>query len=271
MADLGKAQVIGAAGAQKLSLKASETPSDKPPKINVEGVVITVYPYQNPVTGSPDKARAVLKVPKNKLTASAFELLLAERKVELDPNFAHVVTGQAYQVATVKASSWAAADKKGLTVQPAKSKPEKWTSGGGVVIPNLGDIEHIYVRLPTNAPSYGVWSFPKGRVDPGESIAQAAVREVWEETGLHVKMLPGHTSYIGVGEGAYNITHYFLMVQTGGTPAPQEETEKVVLATWEEAKKLFHTSIGGSGPNKRDEAIAVKARALLEQHYKKSA
>jgi len=31
----------------------------------------------------------------------------------------------------------------------------------------------------------GHWAFPKGRIEPGESIEQAARRELQEETGLH--------------------------------------------------------------------------------------
>lgn len=45
----------------------------------------------------------------------------------------------------------------------------------------------------------GRWSLPAGGIDPGETPAQAIVREVQEETGLHV----GPTRVIGVfsGEG----------------------------------------------------------------------
>jgi 8-oxo-dGTP diphosphatase len=34
-------------------------------------------------------------------------------------------------------------------------------------------------------PDYEDWSLPKGKLDPGESHEQAALREVHEETGLH--------------------------------------------------------------------------------------
>lgn len=34
------------------------------------------------------------------------------------------------------------------------------------------------------------WGFPKGHVEPGETNEQTAIREVLEETGLHIKILP---------------------------------------------------------------------------------
>ncbi len=37
-----------------------------------------------------------------------------------------------------------------------------------------------------HAPSAGLWSVPGGRVEPGETEAEAVVREVAEETGLRV-------------------------------------------------------------------------------------
>jgi 8-oxo-dGTP pyrophosphatase MutT (NUDIX family) len=44
--------------------------------------------------------------------------------------------------------------------------------------------------LLVHRPRYDDWSFPKGKLDPGERVAAAAVREVAEETGLHVRLGP---------------------------------------------------------------------------------
>ncbi|SHG35925.1 NUDIX hydrolase [Streptoalloteichus hindustanus] len=41
-----------------------------------------------------------------------------------------------------------------------------------------------------NEPGRGLWSVPGGRVEPGESDAEAVVREVREETGLSVAVGP---------------------------------------------------------------------------------
>ncbi|GCD90612.1 NUDIX hydrolase [Nocardioides sp. LS1] len=42
--------------------------------------------------------------------------------------------------------------------------------------------------LLVHRPKYDDWSFPKGKVDPGEHVTAAAVREVAEETGVHVRL-----------------------------------------------------------------------------------
>ncbi|MBB3042273.1 NUDIX hydrolase [Nocardioides soli] len=44
--------------------------------------------------------------------------------------------------------------------------------------------------LLVHRPRYDDWSFPKGKLDEGEHVAAAAVREVAEETGLHVRLGP---------------------------------------------------------------------------------
>jgi len=44
--------------------------------------------------------------------------------------------------------------------------------------------------LLVHRPKYDDWSFPKGKLDPGEHVTTAAVREVAEESGLDVRLGP---------------------------------------------------------------------------------
>ena len=44
--------------------------------------------------------------------------------------------------------------------------------------------------LVVHRPKYDDWSFPKGKLDPGEHLLGAALREVEEETGLSVRLGP---------------------------------------------------------------------------------
>ncbi len=48
--------------------------------------------------------------------------------------------------------------------------------------------------LLVHRPKYDDWSFPKGKLDPGEHVTAAAVREVAEETGVHIRLGPPLTA-----------------------------------------------------------------------------
>lgn len=50
--------------------------------------------------------------------------------------------------------------------------------------------EHLLLVTRANPPAQGFWSVPGGRVEPGERMADAVVREVAEETGLAVECGP---------------------------------------------------------------------------------
>lgn len=56
-------------------------------------------------------------------------------------------------------------------------------------VPSVGAIIHDAEGriLLQRRSSDGSWSLPAGAIDPGETPAEAVVREVWEETGLHVR------------------------------------------------------------------------------------
>jgi 8-oxo-dGTP pyrophosphatase MutT (NUDIX family)/phosphohistidine phosphatase SixA len=65
--------------------------------------------------------------------------------------------------------------------------------------------------LLIHRPRYDDWSWPKGKLDPGESLPACAVREVAEETGLRVALgrpLPSVTYPVSNGD-ATKTTHYW--------------------------------------------------------------
>jgi 8-oxo-dGTP diphosphatase len=48
---------------------------------------------------------------------------------------------------------------------------------------------HVLIgRRPSGTPLAGFWEFPGGKVRPGESGEEAAVRECFEETGLRIRV-----------------------------------------------------------------------------------
>jgi ADP-ribose pyrophosphatase YjhB (NUDIX family) len=67
-------------------------------------------------------------------------------------------------------------------------------------------------------PGAGLWSIPGGRIEPGESDAEAVVREMIEETGLTVEVgrLIGRVQRPGLNGTVIDIKDYAATV-TGGT------------------------------------------------------
>jgi 8-oxo-dGTP pyrophosphatase MutT (NUDIX family) len=98
-------------------------------------------------------------------------------------------------------------------------------ASGGVVWRRAGG--GIEVAL-VHRPRYDDWSFPKGKLDPGESWEGAALREVEEEIGLRCRL--GHelppTSYRD-NKGRAKIVRYWMMEPLGGEFVPSKEVDEV--------------------------------------------
>jgi len=80
-----------------------------------------------------------------------------------------------------------------------------------------GDGRIVVVRRG-QAPSRGLWSLPGGRVEAGETLAQAVRREVKEETGLDVdvQQVIGRID-IPHGTLVYDVTDFAATVVSGAT------------------------------------------------------
>ena len=63
-------------------------------------------------------------------------------------------------------------------------------SCGAVVFTRIDGVPH-YLLIRQNDQSEGCHGFPKGHMEPGETEAQTALREIWEEVGLRVRLIEG--------------------------------------------------------------------------------
>ncbi|WP_417445202.1 NUDIX hydrolase [Joostella sp.] len=108
-------------------------------------------------------------------------------------------------------------------------------AAGGLVKNKKDDILFIFRN--------GKWDLPKGKVDKGETIEDAAVREVEEETGvkkLKIDSFLKKTYHIFKRNGVYKLkeTHWFLMhSKYKGELVPQCK-ENIELAEWRPEKDL---------------------------------
>ena len=84
-------------------------------------------------------------------------------------------------------------------------------SCGAVVFTRVDGVPH-YVLIRAKDQPVGCHGFPKGHMEPGETEQETALREIYEEVGLRVRLLPGFRS----------VTEYRL-------PSPPDTSKRVVF------------------------------------------
>ncbi len=110
-------------------------------------------------------------------------------------------------------------------------------ASGGVVW-RRGD-RGLEVAL-VHRPKYHDWSFPKGKLDPGESWEEAALREVQEEIGLRCRL--GHElppTYYADDKGRAKVVRYWLMEPLDGAFAASREVDEMRWLPAAEARGLL--------------------------------
>jgi 8-oxo-dGTP pyrophosphatase MutT (NUDIX family) len=106
------------------------------------------------------------------------------------------------------------------------TRPEV-AAAGGIVTRRTADggIEVVLVHRP----KYDDWTFPKGKVEPGETDEEAATREVREETGFECTLGSelATVRYID-GRGRPKRVHYWFMTVSGGSETiPNDEVDEL--------------------------------------------
>jgi 8-oxo-dGTP pyrophosphatase MutT (NUDIX family) len=134
-------------------------------------------------------------------------------------------------------------------------------SAGGAVFRYLQNPEWLLIR-PTGT---NRWQLPKGKIDKGEKSEKAAVREVFEETGVKAEVLQKIDAikyfYVLKGQRIFKQVTFFLMSSEGGeTKIEDQWAREVEEAIWVQTGKALELL-----SFKAEKAIIQKGLEILKE------
>jgi 8-oxo-dGTP pyrophosphatase MutT (NUDIX family)/phosphohistidine phosphatase SixA len=112
----------------------------------------------------------------------------------------------------------------------AVASPAKPILAGGAVVSRLHPLRGTELLL-IHRKRYDDWTLPKGKVEPGESLPACAVREVFEETGVTIRLAaPLDTIRYDAGKAGPKKVDWW-----GGIPVrevPRSPDDEVDMVSW---------------------------------------
>jgi 8-oxo-dGTP pyrophosphatase MutT (NUDIX family) len=118
----------------------------------------------------------------------------------------------------------------------AGDRAEPIQAAGGVLWRDSGDRRQFAV---IHRPKYDDWTLPKGKLDPGETHEQAAMREVSEETGFSVELGAGLGETLYEHDDRPKHVRYWGMRAVGGRFQPNREVDDIRWLPLDEARRLL--------------------------------
>lgn len=105
------------------------------------------------------------------------------------------------------------------------------------------------------------WGFPKGHIEPGETEEETAMREVLEETGLHIEILPGFvkkSDYTIQGKIEKSVSIFLAKTKDTRYKLQVEEIEECGWFDFNTAQKTLNYE--------NDKLILNEAKAFLDKN-----
>jgi 8-oxo-dGTP pyrophosphatase MutT (NUDIX family) len=136
-------------------------------------------------------------------------------------------------------------------------------SAGGFVI-SKSDPNLVALMARFNRGGKLEWCIPKGHLEQNETSEQAALREVFEETGLEAEIISqlGEVNYQFIQDGSKisKTVHVYLMQQTGGELTFENDPHKEASELeWVQVSELLARLSHGN-----EKRIAKMAIELIE-------
>jgi 8-oxo-dGTP diphosphatase len=123
---------------------------------------------------------------------------------------------------------------RAMTIDPEGAEVK---ASGGVVWRHG---EHGVEIAVVHRPRYDDWSLPKGKLDPGESWEEAALREVEEEIGVRCRLGDELTpTAYNDNKGRAKVVRYWLMEAIDGDFVASGEVDEMRWMTPAEAEPLL--------------------------------
>jgi ADP-ribose pyrophosphatase YjhB (NUDIX family) len=131
--------------------------------------------------------------------------------------------------------------------EPNAPEPTRLVPAASAIITD--DAGHLLLAKRTDNQ---LWTIPGGTMEPGETIAETAVREVKEETGIDVEIVslvgiytnPRHVVEYSDGEVRQQFSVCFVCRRLGGELATSDETSEVRYFSPAEIERMeIHPSI----------------------------